>query len=60
MWEVGHFLVCWGLRIVFFVMSTSSVRQRSFSDLLNVTIAKEDDSVLPYGVMVRLGGYKDK
>ena len=40
----------------FFFMSIVSVREKDFSDLWMVTIAKEDHSVFPYGLMVRIGG----
>jgi hypothetical protein len=43
----------------FVVMNTSGVRKNIF-ELLKVTVAKECDSVFPYGVMVRLGGDQDK
>jgi hypothetical protein len=52
-------LVCWRNGELFVVMSTVSVRKNIFV-LLMVTIAKEDNSVHPYGLMVRLGGDQDK
>jgi hypothetical protein len=47
-------------KTIFFVRSTSGVRKSFFYDLLKVTVAKEYDSVHPYGIMVRLGGDQDK
>jgi hypothetical protein len=34
--------------------------EKHFYNLLKVTVAKECNSVFPYGVMVRLGGDQDK
>jgi hypothetical protein len=59
MWVVGRGLVCWD-RELFVIMRTYGVRTKHFSDLLMVNITKEDNSVSPYGLMVRLGGDQDK
>jgi len=59
MWEARRCLVCWGMRIAS-LLRAHMVRGKTFSEWLKVIMAKECDLVLPYGVMVRLGGDQEK